>query len=407
MVRVQHLERLAVTGVWRHPDFPRFYAGATFARVSNEMFPVAVVLLILHETGSAALAGGAVAALTFPSLVTGPILGAFLDRSERPFRLLALDQLISAAAFLALIWAVQPGAEAVIAVSLAAGIAFPLTGGGFTSILSQVTRPERLPAAVSLEAANFHVAIIVGPVLAGTVAAVVGPWAAVALQAALKLVAFALVVSLAPLRRETAHLAASVGSTVVLGVRHVVRTGPLLAVTVAGAVSLGGRGLLTVAFPLYAVDALGEERAFAGYLWAAFAAGSVLGIAAGAGRHGGRESGPAVMAGIAAQGLAMLVWPLAERPAVGLALVALAGALYGPALAATIAARQAWTPEGLRGQVFTTSVSVKPGTFALGAALAGPLVTALGPSGTILVAAGVQLLAAAAGAVLLWRRGRD
>ena len=47
--------------------------------------------------------------------------------------------------------------------------------------------------------------------------------------------------------------------------------------TVGGAISLSGLGLLTVAFPFFATDALGEDRSAAGFLWAAFAAGSTLG----------------------------------------------------------------------------------------------------------------------------------
>ena len=40
---------------------------------------------------------------------------------------------------------------------------------------------------------------------------------------------------------------------------------------------LSGLGLLTVGFPFFAVDHLGVERGAAGYLWGAFALGSMLG----------------------------------------------------------------------------------------------------------------------------------
>ena len=44
------------------------------------------------------------------------------------------------------------------------------------------------------------------------------------------------------------------------GLRHVLRTPPLRAVTAAGAINLGGIGLLTVAFPFFALDDLGADR---------------------------------------------------------------------------------------------------------------------------------------------------
>ena len=56
----------------RHPGYPLFYATATLTRFADEMFSVGVVLLVLHRTGSAELAGATVAAITLPSLVPGP-----------------------------------------------------------------------------------------------------------------------------------------------------------------------------------------------------------------------------------------------------------------------------------------------------------------------------------------------
>jgi sugar phosphate permease len=89
---------------------------------------------------------------------------------------------------------------------------------------------------------------------------------------------------------------------------------------------------------------------------------------------------------------------------VALLLVALAGLLEGPAFAATFTTRQRWSPEDLRGQIFTTAASLKMGAFAVGAAVAGPAVERLGAGGTLVAAGAVHLLAAllgmAAGATL-------
>ena len=68
-------------------------SAATLARVSDEMFSVGVVLLVLDRTGSAGLAGATVAAITLPSLMTGPLLGAWLDLTGRRRWLMVFDQL--------------------------------------------------------------------------------------------------------------------------------------------------------------------------------------------------------------------------------------------------------------------------------------------------------------------------
>ena len=100
----------------------------------------------------------------------------------------------------------------------------------------------------------------------------------------------------------------------------------------------------------------------------------------------------------------MLLWPLADVPAVALGAVGVAGALYAPGLAATFAVRQLEVPPELRGQIFTTAASLKTGCFALGAGLSGPAVVAWGATAAIVAAAVAQLAAALVGAALLRQR---
>src|SRR5439155_10972880 len=80
----------------RHPGYPLFWATATITRLADDMFSVGVVLLVLDRTGSAALAGATVAAVTLPSVVSGPILGAWLDRTGRRRPVMMLDQVLAA-----------------------------------------------------------------------------------------------------------------------------------------------------------------------------------------------------------------------------------------------------------------------------------------------------------------------
>jgi hypothetical protein len=171
-------------------------------------------------------------------------------------------------------------------------------------------------------------------------------------------------------------------------------------VTVAGALNLGGIGLLTVAFPFFAVDDLGVGRSASGYLWAAFAFGSAVGAMSLVGLHSRWPPNRVMLTAIFGVGCLMLLWPLAATLTVALLLIALAGLVDGPNLAATFGARQRWTPPELFGQIFTTAVSLKVGAFSLGAALAGPVVVALNARGALLVAAGAQFVAVAAGVAL-------
>jgi sugar phosphate permease len=184
------------------------------------------------------------------------------------------------------------------------------------------------------------------------------------------------------------------------------RVPPLLGATVASALSLLGAGFLTVAFPLYCVDHLGVESNASGALWAAFAVGSTLGALALVGVTRRQPPQRVVIGSLLGFGLLMLPWPLAESLPVAIVLVAVAALAEGPGLAAEFAVRQRWAPRDLQGQIFTTAAGLKVGSFALGAAVAGPLIATAGSGGALLAAAGMNFLGAAAGVAVMRRTPR-
>jgi MFS family permease len=386
----------------RQPGYPLFYATATITRLADDMFSVGTVLLVLERTGSAAVAGATIAAVTFPSIATGPLLGAWLDRTGARRRIMILDQVLAASTLVAIVLLAGHAANWVLPiVALGAGITWPLSFGGFTSFIPVIVTDDLLPRANALEATSFNVALIMGPALAGTISALADPAASLLVEAGLTVGAIALIALIPALDSAVpGRKSRSLREIARSGLRHITVVPPLRSATAAGALSLGGLGLLTVAFPFFAVDALGEPKSAAGYLWAAFAAGSTLGALAFVPIQTRLRPDRVVLGAIALLGTMMLLWPLASALPVALALIALSGIADGPGFAATFAVRQRWTPRELHGQVFTTAASLKVGAFSLGAALAGPAVVALGARRTLLLVAGVQFAAVAAGLVL-------
>ena len=397
------MDRESLRRLRAQPGYLRFVSAATLARVSDEMFGVGVVLLVLDRTGDAALAGAAVAAVTLPSLVTGPLLGAWLDLTGRRRVLMVIDQIVIASVVLALVALVGHAPTwAIVLVVLPAGLTYPLSFGGFTSMIPSLVPGELLPPANALETTSFNSALVVGPALAGTLSATIGPAAPLFVEAALALAALALIVRIPKLDQ---HPERSAGDTLLgiaaQGLRQIVSVPQLRGVTAAAALGLGGLGLLTVAFPLFAVDHLGVEESASGYMWAAFAVGSTFGALTLVRLQRRFPPERIVLTGYALFGLLMLTWQLAGTLAVFLALVALASMVDGPALAAQFAVRQQYVPPRLYGQVFTTAVGLKVGCLALGAAASGALVTSIGSAETLVVAAGMQILAAVVGVTLV------
>ena len=376
------------------------------ARLADEMFSVGVVLLVLERTDNAGLAGLTVAAATLPAVVTGPLIGAWLDRTGRRSLLFTVDRVVLVCALAGILLAAGNAPGFVVPLlALIAGLTLPATFGGFTSLIPLIVEEDDLLGqANSIEAASFNAALIGGPALAGTLAAVSGPATAMTVELVLTLVALFLILRIPGLDQRAGDTTDRLLAAIRRGVLHVVREPVIRAITVTAMMQLAALGLLTVAFPLWAAGDLGSERSSGGHLWAAFAFGSMVGALALARLQSLRPPEHVFFAGLLLFGVLMWTWPLADSLPVALVLVALASVPEGPPLAATFGVRQQRTPPILLGQVMTSLAGLKIASFSVGAALSGPLVEAIGPREVIVVAASMQLLAVAVGAAL-WRLG--
>ncbi|MGW5683131.1 MFS transporter [Nonomuraea sp. NPDC003754] len=164
----------------------RYLAAVVAARTGDEMSGPALLLLGLAATGSPSLASWLLAGLTVAAAGGGPVLGAALDRTRRPGRLLAA-LLAGYAAGLVIILALVGRAPdpVVIGVAVLAGLLGPALSGGWTAQLPLLVPPDRLPRANALDSIAYNLAGLAGPALAGLVAAAGGAWSAVVASAAL------------------------------------------------------------------------------------------------------------------------------------------------------------------------------------------------------------------------------
>ncbi len=381
--------------LWRSPGLGSLFAASTTARLANESARVAMVLLVLERTRSPALAGAVVGASTLPSLVTGPLLGAWLDATPHRRRAFAGNQLLLLVSLSGLLLATgHAPAYVVVLLGLVAGLTTPVLTGGFTGLIAPLVPALLLRRAYGAEATSYNVAGVTGPALAGIVTAAFGASWAVAGTAALSVVA-TLAVLRVPMPAPEPSVA-SLGRTVLVGLRHLATTAPLRSVTLTTTLSMGGLGALPVTFPLLAED-LGVHASASGYLFSTFAVGALCGSLTVAARS--PRTGPMRMAFLGVSGLALAFVAVAAAPSLPVALLAIfvAGTLEGPVLASTLTVRELHSPEWMRTQVVTTAASLKFGAFAAGSAVAGALVASYGPRIGLLAAAGFQVLGVALG----------
>lgn len=384
-----------------------YLAGATVARTADEMSGPALLLLGLAVTGSARTASLLYAALTIAGGCGGPLFGVLLDRSAAPGRLLAWA-LAGYAAGLGVV-AVVLGHLPLLAVAglaAAAGFLAPSLTGGWTSRLPGIVPAPRLARGYSLDVSTYAAAALIGPALAGLVAAAVGAGWAMAVVVALLLVATPVAAGLPrPAPADPAGHAA--GRTSVLadlraGFGAILRVRPLLRITGCSVIAYLGVGMLVVACPLLGQRYLGGADRGA-LLLSLLAAASLIANAAQS-RWPPRLAPDTMFAlSTALAGVAYLGLAAASSAGWVIVAIAVAGLADGPQLSAVFAVRHREAPARLRAQVFTTAASLKLAAGALGAALAGHLASS--PPLVLVVAAATQ--AAALLAFLALGRGRQ
>jgi len=424
----------------------RYLAGAAAARAGDEMSGPALLLLGLAVTGRPAAGSGLLAAVTVAGAIGGPVFGALLDRSRRPDRLLAG----TLAAYALGIIAVQAAAgrvpmPAVAAIALAAGLFSPAVAGGWTAQLPRIVTGRELARGSALDALTYSAASLAGPALAAVVAAGFGARPAVLTAAVLVALAGPAAYSLsrylpggpamiakefqsgetekasrscaagqrrapgaarqrAQRWKRVAGWQRALGRQMAAGFAVIGTRRSLLRATVTSVVSYAGIGMLLACCPVLGGERLGAPARGA-LLISAMAAASLAANAILARRPGRGQPDTWVLASTLVIGAGVAAAAVAPGW-LTVAAVALAGAGEGPQLTALFAVRHRETPASLRGQVYTTAASLKIAGMAAGAALAGPLLagTALaGPglagrpaAGCLLIAAGIELSAAAA-----------
>nr|WP_202487124.1 MFS transporter [Streptomyces sp. SID8354] len=387
-------------------------AVALLARLAEEGMAVAVVLLALDRTGSAAQGAFVLTAWMAPHVLAAPLVGTLAGRTRRPrlFHMAALGGFAAAIAALALLTGRAP-APVTSAVAVIGGSCGPVVSGGLSGMIAALT-PAGPPRdrAYALDAAVYNAASVTGPAVVSMVAGLWAPGPATALLAGAAMVAAGLALGLfpgnrpsdaRPPRREPAPDASRSGPAA--GLSAVLRVRELRAITAATCLAFVGIGGLTTTTVLLAAHR--GHPGSGGVLMTAFAAGALAGSLAMARRQSGAPAQLMATAALLGTGVALAGAALVPWPAAVMALFVLAGLCDGPLLTATLRIRADHAPADVRAQVFTLGAGLKITAAACGAGLTG-LAATLPPPALLLGIATLQFAAALLHALLLAPGGR-
>ena len=396
-----------VRAALRSPSFATLLAGYACSAVGDGMAAVAISWLAIElsrgrDTGL--LVGAAVAAYTVPGVVAGLGLGRLLTRWDP--RLLVLAEAALRAVSLGLVAAgaaagvlTPAGYIVLLGVSSLLGL---LGVTGAVASVAELLPEEQRVAGNSLITLTSFAATIIGPALAGLVIATVGTAAAFGADGVSYLVLVVAVLVSRTVQRPPPP--AGPGQGMHRALRDLARRPAVLGITVTCAVFYGLYGPVEVALPVYVSRVLHAGPGVLGGYWTLFGCGATVG-ALGASwiqRFGLWRVAVAVIAG---WGACLIPLGGTDSVAVGFAALAVGGLVYGPfqPVKQTIIQRQ--SPPGQLAAMAAASGLLTVPAAPLGTALGGPLVAAIGPSGTLLWSGITTLaLAGVAAAVLAVRR---
>jgi MFS family permease len=361
------------------------------------------VLVYAYEQGGATRAGLVAAIQLLPAAAVAPIAARYVDShgGGAVLRLGYLAQAVSLS-LTAVLMLLDLAPASVYAGAIIAASAVTTTRPAQNALLpALVTEPADLTAANAVTGWVESLSILIGPALTGVAIAIDGPGAAVAVFA-VAMSAATIVAS--PLR--DAHQAVADGAPAqdgaeaadaasVSGVTATLRLdGRVTALLGLGGVQFVALGALDVLEVVLATGVLGLGPAGAGYLGAAYGAGSMVGAAGSLALVGRRHLTAVALVAAAASGAAFLV--LGLWPTVVGAFALLAGFGTGHAVldvaGRTILHRV--VPVSVRGRLFGILEGLSMLGLAVGSLSVPLLVNAGGVEAALLAVAGLLLVAA-------------
>lgn len=397
------------SGLWRHRDFRRLWAGQTVSVFGSMITGTALPFTAILALDASAIEVAALAAARMvPELLAGPIAGVWVDRLRRRPVMIAAD--VGRAAVLLtvpLAWAFDAlTIEQLYLVAILAGIGTLFFDVAYRSYLpSLVDRGQLIDGNSKLTATNA-VAEFSGFSLGGWLVQIFSGPVAIAVDG-VSFVASALFLrSIEHEEGEPGRTADEAGmwSEAAAGVRTVSGDPLLRSIGLATVLYSLGFGVFGATYMLFVTRGLGFETGVLGVIFGLGGISSLLGAVAAARAARTFGLGPSMVIGMVMMGASMLFIPLAGGATVVAAGMLIAQQIVGDgAFTAydvnSVSLRQSITPDALQGRVNASMRMTEVGLTLAGTLAGGVIGEVLGLRAALtigavcVIAAGAWLLA--------------
>jgi MFS family permease len=374
---------------------------ATFASgIGNWLALIALQIDVFERTHSGWWVGALLIANILPAVFLGLLAGPLVDKLSRK-GLMIVSDLGRLLVFVLLPFA--GSATQVVLLAALAGIGNAFFRPAVLAGLPNLVSADRLPTANTLLQLVDWATTAVGPIAGGAIAAASGPDLAYWVNAVTFGISALLVLGIpGRLLQSDRPIGRGHWGDLAEGFAVVRRSRALLCVLIAWSIVMVANGVINVAEIFLAKESYDSGSFGFGLLWAGSGVGLVIGGLASAGmiRRGLAGAYVWLLAlfalGITGAAVAPNVW-------IGAAAMVVAGFGNGGAVVANITLVQRGAEDRVRGRVFTLLMSVNYAVLGGAFVLAGPITNEIGARWAYAIAAGVILLGAGIGWLLLRR----
>jgi predicted MFS family arabinose efflux permease len=377
----------------RNHDFRVLLTSQGISALGDAVSFTALPLLVLALTGSGLMMGIVGALEMLPDLLFGMVAGALADRSDRRRMMFLADLGRAALTALIPISVVLGGPTLAVILIVAAPMSVLRSFflAGYTASVPVLVGRSQLARANSIFEAIYSFGFIIGPAIAGLLAATIGPGLTLAIDAAsFALSSLVLAFMRRDLRAPTDRPPASLAADIREGIEFIVRH-PLLRPMILfwGLVSITTAPLVT-ALAVHVTRDLGYDETILGLVLTAYGIGTVIGALLTA-RLGRRRVGPFLLGGTLGTGVLLLTISRASQVPVMLGVAVIAGIAQSVVLVTYLTTRSNHAPDALLGRVGSTARTISLGLQPIGM-LAGGVLIDLSSGSTTIAVMGIGLI---------------
>ena len=371
----------------RNHDFRVLLTAQAISALGDAVSFTALPLLVLALTGSGLMMGVVGALSMLPDLFVGMVAGAYADRSDRKRMMFLAD--LGRAGLTALIPLSVilggPTMAVILVVTAPMSILRAFFLAGYTASVPILVGRSQLARANSIFEAVYSFGYIIGPAIAGFLAATIGPGLTLAIDAAsFALSSLALGFMRRDLRAPADRPRTGIVADIREGIDFIVHHPILRPMIVFWALVNISLAPLVAALTVHITRDLGQDATILGLVLTAYGIGTVVGALLTA-RFSRRAVAPFLLGGTLTTGILLTVVSRADQIPILLGAAAIAGSAQSMVLVTYLTARTNMSPDALLGRIGSTARTLSLGLQPVGLLAGGALIDLTDGSTTITV----------------------